>query len=195
MLKVGIYGGAFDPIHNGHLITAQAVKEMRELDKIIFVPTYISPHKQDVEISGVEHRVNMLQIAINRIPYFEYSDVELKRKMVSYAVDTIRELSERYKHIELIIGYDNIFKFHTWRQPDEIIRMAKLVVLRRKLNIPRGQQNKFYRAAAFVKSPFIQISGSVIRRRVQDNLPINFLVPEKVQEYILKNKLYKGPLP
>jgi nicotinate-nucleotide adenylyltransferase len=192
MLKVGVYGGSFDPIHNGHLITAQAVKEMRELDRIIFVPSYISPHKQDVETSDIEHRVNMLQLAIKPIPYFEVSDVEINRKMVSYTVDTLRELSESYKHIELIIGYDNIFKFHTWRQPDEIIRLAKLVVLRRKLNIPRGKQNKFYRAAAFVKSPFIQISGSVIRRRASENLPINFMVPEKVQEYILKNKLYKG---
>jgi len=192
MLKVGVYGGSFDPIHNGHLITAQAVKEMRELDRIIFVPSYISPHKQDVETSDIEHRVNMLQLAIKPIPYFEVSDVEINRKMVSYTVDTLRELNERYKHIELIIGYDNIFKFHTWRQPDEIIRLAKLVVLRRKLNIPRGKQNKFYRAAAFVKSPFIQISGSVIRRRASENLPINFMVPEKVQEYILKNKLYKG---
>jgi len=191
MLKVGVYGGSFDPIHNGHLITAQAVKEMRELDRIIFVPSYISPHKQDVETSDIEHRVNMLQLAIKPISYFEVSDVEINRKMVSYTVDTLRELSERYKHIELIIGYDNIFKFHTWRQPDEIIRLAKLVVLRRKLNIPRGKQNKFYRAAAFVKSPFIQISGSVIRRRASENLPINFMVPEKVQEYILKNKLYK----
>ena len=192
MLKVGIYGGSFDPVHNGHLITAQSVKEMRELDKIIFIPSYISPHKQDVETSDVEHRVNMLQLAIKPIPYFEMSDIELKRKTVSYTVDTLKELSERYKHIELIIGYDNIFKFHTWRQPDEIIRIAKLVVLRRKLNIPRGKQNKFYRAAAFVKSPFIQISGSVIRRRAGENLPLNFMVPEKVQEYILKNKLYKG---
>lgn len=192
MLKVGIYGGSFDPVHNGHLITAQAVKEMRELDKIIFVPSYISPHKQDVETSDVEHRINMLQLAIKPISYFEMSDIEINRKAVSYTVDTLRELSERYKHIELIIGYDNIFKFHTWRQPDEIIRLAKLVVLRRKLNIPRGKQNKFYRAAAFVKSPFIQISGSVIRRRVSEDLPINFMVPEKVQDYILKNKLYKG---
>jgi len=192
MLKVGIYGGSFDPIHNGHLITALAVKEMRELDRIIFIPSYISPHKQDTETSDVEHRVNMLQLAIKPIPFFEMSDIEIKRKNVSYTVDTLKELSERYKHIELIIGYDNIFKFHTWRQPDEIIRMAKLVVLRRKLNVPRGKQNKFYRAAAFVKSPFIQISGSIIRRRVSDNLPINFMVPEKVHEYIIKHKLYKG---
>jgi nicotinate-nucleotide adenylyltransferase len=192
MLKVGIYGGSFDPVHNGHLITAQAVKEMRELDRIIFIPTFISPHKQNVDTSDVEHRVNMLQIAIKNIPYFEMSDIEINRKNVSYTVDTLKELSERYKHLELIIGYDNIFKFHTWRQPDEIIRIAKLVVLRRKLNIPRGQQNKFYRAAAFVKSPFIQLSGSVIRRRTSENLPINFMVPEKIQEYIIKNKLYKG---
>jgi len=192
MIKVGIYGGSFDPVHNGHLITAQFVKEVRELDKIIFVPSFISPHKQEVDTSNPEHRVNMLQLAISKIAYFEYSDVEIKRKNVSYTVDTLRELSERYRHMELIIGYDNIFKFHTWRSPDEVLKLAKLVVLRRKLNIPRGKQNKFYRAAIFVNSPFIQISGSIIRKRVSESLPINFLVPEKVQDYIIKQRLYKG---
>jgi nicotinate-nucleotide adenylyltransferase len=191
-MRIGVYGGSFDPIHNGHLITAQAVKEMRGLDKIIFIPSYISPHKQDVVTSDPMHRVSMLELAIDKIPYFEYSDIELKRDSISYTVDTIREFSKKYNELELIIGYDNIFKFHTWKEPDEILRLAKLVVLRRKLNLPRGKQNKFYRAAVFVKSPFIQISGSVIRKRTRDNQPINFLVPDLVRNYILKHKLYIG---
>ncbi len=190
-MKIGIYGGCFDPVHNGHLITAETVKEMRNLDKIIFIPTYISPHKQSVKVSEAKHRVNMLHLAIERVPYFECSEIELNRKSVSYTVDTLRELKKKYDHIELIIGYDNIFKFHTWREPDEVLRLAKLVVLRRKLNIPREKQNRFYRAAIFLKSPFIQISGSIIRKKIHDNLPINFLVPDKVQDYILKHKLYK----
>ena len=190
-MKIGIYGGSFDPVHNGHLITAQAVIEMRNLDKIIFVPSYISPHKQNVATSEPKHRINMLHLAVDKIPYLECSEIELNRGSVSYTVDTLRELKKKYDYIELIIGYDNIFKFHTWREPDEILRLAKLVVLRRKLNIPRGKQNKFYRAAIFLKSPFIQISGSVIRKKAQENTPINFLVPEKVQDYILKHKLYK----
>ena len=191
-MKIGIYGGSFDPVHNGHLITAQTVKEMRNLDKIIFIPSYISPHKQNVATSEPKHRVNMLHLAIDKIPHFECSEIELNRKSVSYTVDTLRELRKKYDHLEIIIGYDNIFKFHTWREPDEILRLAKLVVLRRKLNIPRGKQNKFYRAAIFLKSPFIQISGSVIRRRVEENLPINFLVPDNIKDYIIKHKLYKG---
>jgi nicotinate-nucleotide adenylyltransferase len=190
-MKIGIYGGSFDPIHNGHLITAQAVKEMRGLDKILFIPSYISPHKQDVVTSDAKHRVNMIELAIEGVPYFEYSDSELKREAVSYTIDTIRELKKKYDYIELIIGYDNIFKFHTWREPDEILHLAKLVVLRRKLNLPRGKQNRFYRAAVFVKSPFIQISGSVIRKRVRENQPVNFLVPDKVRDYIIQHNLYK----
>lgn len=191
-MKIGIYGGSFDPVHNGHLITAQTAKEMRSLDKIIFIPSYLSPHKQTVAASEPKHRVNMLHLAIDTMPNFECSEIELNRKSVSYTVDTLRELRKKYDHIEVIIGYDNIFKFHSWREPDEILRLAKLVVLRRKLNIPRGKQNKFYRAAIFLKSPFIQISGSVIRRRVEENLPINFLLPDNVKDYILKHKLYKG---
>lgn len=191
-MRIGVYGGSFDPIHYGHLITAQAVKEMRGLDKIIFVPSYISPHKQDAVTSAPEHRLNMLKLAIDNIQHFEFSELELKRNSVSYTVDTLRELSKSYNEIELIIGYDNIFKFHTWKEPDEIIRLAKLIVLRRKLNVPRGKQNKFYRAAVFIKSPFIQISGSIIRKRIRENQPINFLVPDGVREYILKHKLYMG---
>jgi nicotinate-nucleotide adenylyltransferase len=190
-MKIGIYGGSFDPIHNGHLITAQAVKEMRNLDKVIFIPSYISPHKQDAPVSDAKHRIKMIELAIENIPYFDYSDFELMKRSVSYTIDTLRELRKNYDDIELIIGYDNIFKFHTWKEPDEILRLAKLVVLRRKLNLPRGKQNRFYRAAVFVKSPFIQISGSVIRKRVRENQPINFLVPDKVRDYIIKHNLYK----
>jgi len=191
MSGIGIYGGAFDPIHIGHLITAQVVKEMRNLSKIIFIPSYISPHKINVPLSEAEHRLNMLMLAVKGVPYFDYSEIELEREGISYTIDTLRELRKKYEHLELIVGYDNIFKFDSWKEPNEILKLAKLVVLRRKLNIPRGKQNKHYRAAVFVKTPFIQISGSVIRKRVQEGLPINFMVPDNVRDYIHNFSLYK----
>jgi nicotinate-nucleotide adenylyltransferase len=191
MSGIGIYGGAFDPIHMGHLITAQIVKEMRNLSKIIFIPSCIPPHKINVQLSDAEHRLNMLMLAIKGVPYFDYSEIELEREGVSYTIDTLRELRKKFEHMELIIGYDNIFKFDSWKEPHEILKLAKLVVLRRKLNVPRGKQNKYYRAAVFLKTPFIQISGSIIRKRVQEGLPINFMVPDNVRDYIQNFSLYK----
>ena len=104
MKPVGIFGGTFDPVHIGHLITAQAVKEMRDLEKIIFIPAFISPHKVDTVISSPEHRLNMIKLSTEDIPYFDFSDMEIKKKSVSYTIDTLKELKKRYDKIELIIS-------------------------------------------------------------------------------------------
>ncbi len=191
MSAVGIFGGTFDPIHLGHLITAQSVREIRSLDKIIFIPAFISPHKADIPALNPAHRLEMVKLAIKDIPYFDYSDVEVNNKTISYTVDTLRLLIKKYKKIELIIGYDNILKFNTWKEPDEILKLASLVVLNRKsFEIPRVQ-DKYYKSAIFVDTPSIEISSSDIRERVAKNLPVNFLVPSKVERYIYNNKLYK----
>lgn len=191
MSKVGIFGGTFDPIHNGHLITAQSVKEIRNLEKIIFIPAYISPHKQHAKASSAQHRLNMLKLAVDDIPFFEYSDFEINQHTISYTIDTLREFKKSYDEIDLIIGYDNIFQFHTWKEPDEIFRMANVVVLKRKSSHPLDFVDKYVEAAHFVETRGIEISATDIRNRVHGDLPIYYLVPEKVLEYISKNKLYK----
>ena len=89
MSKVGIFGGTFDPIHLGHLITAQSVKEIRDLDRIIFIPAFISPHKTDAKPSSPEDRLKMIKLAVESIPFFDYSDIEIKKGGVSYTVDTL----------------------------------------------------------------------------------------------------------
>jgi len=191
MSKIGIFGGTFDPIHNGHLITAQSVKEIRNLEKIIFIPAYISPHKQNAEASSAQHRLNMLKIALDDIPFFEYSDFEIKQHTISYTIDTLRELKKSYDEIDLIIGYDNIFQFHTWKDPDEIFKLANVVVLKRKSSHPIDYVDKYVESAHFVETRGIEISATDIRNRVNADLPIYYLVPEKVLEYINKHKLYK----
>ncbi|MGE5436090.1 MAG: nicotinate-nucleotide adenylyltransferase [Syntrophothermus sp.] len=190
MNKIGVYGGTFDPIHNGHLITAQAVREIRNLDKIIFILAFVSPHKLNVISSSNEHRLNMINLAIEGVDYLECSDMEIKRKDISYTIDTLTELKKSYKEIELIIGYDNLFKFDTWKNPQEIVKLVKLVVLKRKSNIT-GITNQYFDKAEFVDTPIIEISGTSIRERVKNNMPIDFLVPDKVKQYIYKNNLYK----
>ncbi|MBS3946003.1 MAG: nicotinate-nucleotide adenylyltransferase [Melioribacter sp.] len=188
--KIGILGGTFDPVHNGHLITAQYVREKRNLDRIIFIPCNISPHKTDLLSSSAEHRLNMVKLAIDNIPYFDYSDYELKAEGISYSYNTLLYLSEKYESLELIIGYDNLLVFDKWYQPDEIIRLASLVVMKRKTDIEE-KRNRFFEKAVLLDTPNIEISSTDIRERVRNNLPVDFLVPESVKKYIYETNLYR----
>jgi nicotinate-nucleotide adenylyltransferase len=190
MSRVGIFGGTFDPIHLGHLITAQSVKEIRNLEKIIFIPASISPHKNNVRTSSPEDRLNMIKLAVDDISFFDYSDIEVKKGGVSYTIDTLRELKKKYNEIELIIGYDNIFSFHTWKEPDEIFKLAKIIVLKRKSSQPPQFEDKYYHQAVFVQTRGIEISATDIRERVKNGKSINFLVPPNVMKYIYDHKLY-----
>jgi nicotinate-nucleotide adenylyltransferase len=191
MRPVGIFGGTFDPIHIGHLIAAQAVKEIRNLEKIIFIPAFISPHKVESENISSRHRFNMVELAIKDIPYFYCSDIEIKRDSISYTIDTIREFRNKFDDIELVIGYDNIFNFNTWKEPDLIIEIARLVVLKRCTTVEPVIVDKYYHSAIFVDTPTIEISSSEIRHRLTNNMPVDFLVHPRVKEYIHKHKLYK----
>ena len=111
MNKVGIFGGTFDPIHLGHLITAQSVREIRKLEKIIFIPSYVSPHKVDVNSASPKDRLEMIKLSIGEISFFDYSEMEINREGVSFTIDTLIEMKKKYDNIEFIIGYDNIFQF------------------------------------------------------------------------------------
>lgn len=192
MKAVGIYGGTFDPIHLGHLITAQAVKEIRDLSKIIFVPNYISPHKTDVKSSAPTDRLKMLKLAVDYNSDFEVSDFEILKEGISFTIDTLKELKKEYENIELIIGYDNLLSFESWHNPDEIIKIVKLIVLKRNVEEKSAGENKYFKHAVFVDAPVIDITATVIRDRVKENLPIDFLVPPRVNKYIFENRLYSN---
>lgn len=190
MSKIGILGGTFDPIHYGHLITAQAVLELRELDKIVFVPSYISPHKLNYDYALPQHRFNMTELAIKSNPYFEISDFEINRDEISYSYNTILEFSKYYEEIELIIGFDNLIAFNTWHKPDEIIKIAKLIVMKRTFDKEIKEPNKYFGEAIFVNTPTIEISASMIRDRIINKKSIDYLLPQSVIDYILRNNLY-----
>lgn len=191
MSKIGIFGGTFDPIHNGHLITAQSVREIRGLEKIIFIPSFVSPHKQKIDSANPEQRLKMIDLAIEDVPFFESSDFEIVKEGISYTVDTLHEFKRKYDEIEFIIGYDNIFDFHTWKDPDEIMKLAKIIVLKRKSSLPAPFKDKYVDEAIFVQTRGIEISATDIRERVKKGLPIHFLVPQKVKEYIYSTDLYR----
>lgn len=192
MDSVGILGGTFDPVHNGHLITAQSILEKRKLDKIIFIPCYISPHKRDQKSSNSQDRLNMLKLALSNIDRFEVSDYEINKGGVSYTYDTLLMLSEHYNNIDLIIGYDNLISFNTWKNPDGILDLANLVVMSRKVDKKTIEKNEYFDAAEFVETPTIEVSSTEIRERVMNGLPIDFWVPSSVKDYIYENDLYNG---
>jgi len=191
MSKIAVYGGTFDPVHNGHLITALYLLETRELDKIIFIPSFISPHKIEQNSSNSVHRLNMVNLALQDYPKFEYSDFEIIQGEISYTYKTLQELRKQYENIELVIGFDNLVTFTEWKYPEKIVGLAKLVVLKREIDEKDYKTNKFFPYAEIVNSPIIEISSTQIRERVATGKNISPLVPQKVKEYIYKEGLYK----
>lgn len=193
MRKAGIFGGTFDPVHLGHLITAQSVLEQRHLDKIIFMPCYVSPHKTGNTTSSPLHRMNMVKLAIEKYASFTLSDYEINKEGVSYTIDTITYLRKSYDEIELIIGYDSLVNFESWKEPDKLVELAKLIVMKRNNtgSSTKEKANRFFNNAILVDTPVIDISSTLIRDRIKNGLPVDFLLPEKVLKYINDNNLYK----
>lgn len=189
-MKIGIFGGTFDPVHVGHIITTHFVLEKRGLDKIIFIPCNISPLKTSVESSSPTHRLNMLKLAIEGLPQFECSDYEINKGDVSYTYDTLLEMKKKYDYLELIIGYDNLIVFDKWKNPDKIFEIANVVAMKRNSDTEIKIAHKYFEQAIILDTPAIEISSTEIRDRVNKKLPIDYLVPEKVKEYILTNGLY-----
>lgn len=189
--KIGIFGGTFDPIHIGHIITTRFVLEQRGLDKIIFMPCNISPLKTDCNSASTVHRLNMLKLAIEDLPQFDFSDYEIQKGEVSFTFDTLFEMKKKHSDIELIIGYDNLVVFDKWKNSDGIFDIAKVIVMKRHGTSSEKRSHNYFDKAIILNTPSIEISSTEIRKRVKNNLPIDFLVPEKVKEYIYQNKLYK----
>lgn len=187
---IGILGGTFDPIHNGHLITARSVLETRGLDKILFIPCSISPHKQGVKTASNYDRLQMLMAAIGDSSQFEVSDFELMQGGISYSIDTIEYYKDQYENIDLIIGYDNLPKFDTWKSYKKILDNVNLVVMKRSKEILEVKNKTVLEKAIFVDTPYIDISSSNIRNRILHKLPINNLVPDSVKKYIVENSIY-----
>ena len=194
-MKLGIFGGTFDPVHHGHLIVAEAVRESVGLDRIMFVPTLISPHKQDAQPAPAAERLAMLREAVRANAFFEVLDIEIERGGVSYTVDTIRALGEMHPQdaFYLLIGADNLAEFGTWRDPAEILRRVTLVVMDRPGFPPGVGEPPLPERTIRCRVPAIDISGTDIRRRVKEGLPISYLVPPPVARFIGRHRLYRDP--
>jgi len=198
--KLAIMGGTFDPIHYGHLVSAEAVRIQYNIDKIIFIPSGNPPHKHNINITPAEHRYIMAQMAVLSNPYFEVSRLELDREGRSYTVDTIKELREVLgNNIELyfITGADAILEILTWKNVGELLSLCKFIAVTRPGYGKAELYNKVSELKSLFKSdiitinvPEFAISSTDIRDRVASGKSIKYLVPESVEAYIEKNKLY-----
>ncbi len=192
-MKIGIFGGTFNPPHIGHLIVAETVRDEINLDKIFFVPSFISPHKQDEQNELAEHRYTMTRLAIEGNKNFECLDVELKRKDVSFTIDTVTYIHKNLPKdvLYLIIGMDNYQTFHNWKNYTEILDIATLVVMNRPHYTPEINPNLPSKQIYFASVPNIGISSSEIRERIMRGESVAYQVSEKVLNYIELNGLYK----
>lgn len=195
-MRVGILGGTFDPIHLGHLAAGQAAMECADLDLVLLVPSAQPPHR-GAAVASAEHRLAMAQLAVEGRRGFAVSDVEIRRGGSSFTVDTLHELKRARPGDELflILGWDAARLFATWRRPDEILRLASVVVVGRPgTPVPdRGQLD----AAGLDPSrvvlctkPTPDISGSALRRAIARHEDVSGRVPDAVAGYIAEHGLY-----
>lgn len=202
MKKYGIFGGSFNPIHYGHLMICEYIKEEMGLDKVIFIPTGNPPHK-DLGVSA-EDRYEMVRLAISPNPDFEISDIETTRVDLSYTVDTIRELKKIYKEEKLyfLIGLDSLFQLKTWKKIDDLSQEIEFVVALRPGYIDKEEINReidflrdnFGTKINLIKTPLYEISSTDLRDRIHEGKSLRYLIPKKVLDYIEESGFYKGDL-
>lgn len=197
---VGIYGGSFDPIHFGHINLALEIMEHHELDEVWFCPAHCNPHKVGIETAAANHRLKMLEIALEDLPNFGIVPNELQREGISYTIDTLRELiaeeqNEPYpSQFYLILGDESVPGFFQWKDPKEIIKLAPPLIGRRFLSPKLDLEGDPVICEALHKgetpSRIMEISATEVRERVSKGLYIRHLVPAKVVDYIYQNHLY-----
>jgi len=190
-LKIGIMGGTFDPVHIAHLAIAELAVEQLKLDKLLFVPARIAPHKTDKRetIERADHRYEMLKLATRDNNKFNVSNIEFNREGTSYTIDTLEQIKKEFggeAKLFLLIGSDNYLTFNEWREPERIHELAEVTVYSR----PGSRISKVEPPFLLLKGPGIEITSTWIRDRILNKKSIRYFLPENVKEYIYKNKLY-----
>ncbi len=198
-MKIGVLGGTFDPIHNGHIIVAEETGARLDLAEVLFVPAGQPWLKEDSSILAAEHRVQMIRLAIAEQPYFKLSTMEIERAGFSYTVDTITELQAQLgtgDEFFFILGWDNLAQLPLWKEPSRLIKVCRLVAVPRPgyslpdLNSLEAAIPGLSQRLILLEKPEVDIDATEIRNRVAQGLSIGHLVPEPVAEYIAQHKLY-----
>jgi nicotinate-nucleotide adenylyltransferase len=200
-MRIGIFGGSFDPIHHGHLILAENCREQAKLDQVWFMPCAMSPHKTDGANSTARQRIEMIELALSGHEAFVLSKLEIERGDVSFTVDTLAEIhtSNPDEELFLLMGDDSLESFSRWKEPGRICELATPVVVNRPgsgkvdLSVLKeyvdAERFKLFEQMA-IESPQIEISSSQIREKVGQGKSIRFLTPRSVEKYIETQKLF-----
>lgn len=203
MKKIGIIGGTFNPIHIAHLAIAEQFYDQIGLDHCYFVPTFRSPFKQDSEISEVSpaHRLKMVELALGNNPHFKIDNYEIENKGISYSYLTIEYFKNKFPDAELffLIGQDQANHFNKWKKWEYICELAQLTIAKRidENSFPTNERENITlnltvksKKPIWIDNPNMEVSSSEIRQRFKKNKSTNYLLPDKVYDYIKLNNLY-----
>lgn len=201
--RVGLYGGSFDPVHNGHLAAARESIKTAQLDEVWFVPAYISPFKRDYVQTSAEHRIAMLNLAIEGESQFRISTADLERGGVSYTIDTIRNFNAEYPEIEFlfIIGADSLATLQDWHDSKNLLKICRFIVLARPgWNLNRELRNFTGEERQMLTRWIVydfnkDISSSEIRSLIASGKSTDKMLPEPVSAYIAEHGLYRNQEP
>lgn len=189
-MKIGLFGGSFDPVHLGHLLVAQAAREELGLDRLFFIPAQQSPFKPDRTLASASDRLRLLRLALAGIDWCEIDTQEIERGGVSYTIETLRSFARRFPAAELhyLVGGDHVQNLPQWREAQELARLAQFAVIPRpgQVGVPFPEP---FRGRYLKGFPF-GVSSSEIRERIRAGQPIESLVPVAVSEAIFNNRLY-----
>lgn len=199
-MMFGILGGTFDPIHFGHLVLAEKAREAYGLQKVLFVPAAVPPHKIGEVSTSAENRLRMVELAVADHPDFQVSAVELERSGPSYSIDTIRQLKEAHPGMDaaLIMGFDSLLELHAWKDYQQILKEAKIItafrpgypILKTDEDWPAFLQ-PFRERILFLEAPLLDISSTWLRVELMYERSIRYLVPDAVREFIIAQRIYQ----
>lgn len=203
-MRIGVFGGSFDPVHVGHLILAEQCREQGQLDRVLFVPAARPPHKSDRTLTPFHHRVEMLTLALSGHPAFAVDDLEKDRPGPSYTVETLAELRRRDPSADwwLILGADSVRDLPLWRQPREIVAQAGILAVERpgvaapdreSLRQALGVDPEFPLRLSCVTSPLIGVSSTDLRRRLAEGRSVRYQMPRAAEAYAADKGLYAEP--
>lgn len=193
--RIGIFGGSFDPPHNGHFLCARIAAEKLNLARVLVIPAAAQPHKNSGAAAPAETRWRMVVAAVSGDPLLEPSRLELDRGGVSYTVDTLSIVSQQYHlssdELFLLVGADALNEIDTWRQPQRILELARLAVMKRPGDEIKILPENWLKRIDFIDTPLIDISSTWLRRRAACGLPLCWAVPDNVANIIEQEKLYQ----
>lgn len=191
-MRIGVFGGTFDPPHIGHLILAADAVDALRLDKLIFVPAWAQPFKVDTPaVADAADRLEMVHLAVGGDPRYAVEDTEIRREGLSYTVDTLEEIARRNTKAELflLIGQDTLEGFSGWKRPDRIRELAKLALMTR--SVPNSDTAVAVKGIVTISTRRVDVSSTEIRERLASGKSIKGFVPEPVERFIAARGLYR----